>query len=113
MHLPSLVADHVSLPPPIPPQRGGSDGLDRETLFTPSLKTSQGCKPNLHRETKYPSEDEGEMMMMTTDRKNKICPISNDYETDLPPPPPHKSSTLMSGITLHALGFYFSSLSIN
>ena len=113
MHLPSLGVDHVSVPPPIPPHRGGSDDLDKDTLFTPSLKTGQGCKPNPRSESKYPSEDEGVMMMMTTDTKKKICPISNDYEdTDLPPPPPHKSSALMSGITLQALGFYFSSLSI-
>ena len=112
MHLPSPVADHISLPPPLPPHKGGSDDLDKETLFTPSLKTSQVVKPNSHRETKHPSEDENEVMMMTTDRSNKEtlaskCPVRNDYEeTDLlPPPPTQKSSALMSGITLQALSF--------
>ena len=111
VHLPSPVADHVSLPPPIPPRRGGTDDLDKETLFTPSLKTSQEGKPNSCRETKHPSENEDEVMMMSTHRSNKEslaskCPVSNDYEgTDLPPPPPYKSSALMSGITLQALSF--------
>ena len=83
MQLPSPVADHVSLPPPLPPHRGGSDDLDnKETLFTPSLNTSQVCKPN--RETRHPSEDEDKVMMMTTDRSNKKslvskCPVSNEY----------------------------------
>ena len=108
VHLPLPVAAHVSLPPPIPPHRVGSDDLDKETLFTPSLKTSLVHTSNSYREEKYPSEDEDEMiMMMTTERINNTslaskCPVSNDYEeTDLPLPV-HKSSTLMSGITIQA-----------
>ena len=107
VHLPPPVADHDSLPPPLPLHRGGSDNLDKETLFTPSLKTSQVCTLNSHRVKKYPSEDEDEVMTMTTDRNNKEllaskCPVSNVYEeTDLPPPL-HKSSALMSGITIQA-----------
>ena len=108
VHLPLPVAAHVSLPPPVPPHRGGSDDLDKETLFTQSLKTSQVCTSNSYREEKYPSEDEDEMiMMMTTDRINNTslaskCPVSNDYEeTDLLPPL-HKLSALMSGITIQA-----------
>ena len=107
MHLPSPVADHDSLSPPLPLHRGGGDDLDKETLFTPSLKTSQVCILNSNMEEKYPSEDEDEVMTMTTDRNNKEslaskCPVSNVYEeTDLPPPL-HKSSALMSGITIQA-----------
>ena len=106
-HLPSPVADHVSLPPPLPFHRGGSDDLDKQTLFTQSLKTSQVCTSNSHRDEIYSSEDEDEVMAMTTGRNNKEllaskCPVSNDYEeTDLPPPL-HKSSALMSGITIQA-----------
>ena len=111
VHLPSPVADHVSVPPPIPPHRGGSDDLDKEALFTPSLKTNQVGKPNSRRETKLPSEDEEEIMMMTSDRTNKEslkCPISNDYEEIDLPPPLHISSALMSGITTQAyIGLLF------
>ena len=72
VQLPSPLSDHVYLPPPLPPHRGGSDDLDnKETLFTPSLNTSQVCKPNSHRETRLPSEDEDKVMMMTTDKSNK------------------------------------------
>ena len=106
-YLPSSVADHVSFPPPIPPHREGSDDLNKQTLFTPSLKTSQVCTSNSQREKKYPSEDEDEMMMMTTDRNKESlaskCPVSNDYEEIDLPPPLHKSSALMSGITIQAL----------
>ena len=104
VHLPSSVANQVSLPPPLPPHRGGSDDdLDKESLFTPSVKTSRLCKPNSRSETKEPSEDKDEELMMTTDRTNKEslaskCPVSNDYEeTDLPPPL-HISSAYRSGI---------------
>ena len=107
MHLPSPVADHVFLPPPLPLHRGGSDDLDKGTLFTQSLKTSQVCTSNSHRDKKYPSEDEDEVMTMTTYRNNKEslaskCPFSNDYEDIDLPPPLHKSSALMSGITVQA-----------
>ena len=104
VHLPSAVANFVSLPPPLPPHRGeNDDDLDKESLFTPSVKTSHLCKPNSHREMKQPSEDEDEEMMMTTDRTNKESlaskyPVSNDYEeTDLPPPQ-HIFSAYRSGI---------------
>ena len=104
VHLPSPVANQVSLSPPFLPHRGGSDDdLDKESLFTPSVKTSCLCKPNSRMETKQPSEDEDEAVMMTTDRTNKEslaskCPVSNDYdETDLPPPL-HISSAYRSGI---------------